>query len=62
MVESWACGNGTRCVADFISKETKNRTVVLKTTSGVLVSKILGNNIVKPKLVKLEQNGMKYLY
>ena len=31
--ESGACGNGTRCVADFISKETNNKTIILKTFS-----------------------------
>ena len=44
--ESGACGNGTRCVADLISKETKNKNIVLRTLSGVLKSEILGNNIV----------------
>ena len=29
--ESGACGNGTRCVADLISKETDKKTVFLKT-------------------------------
>ena len=28
--ESGACGNGTRCVADLISKEVKSKNIVLK--------------------------------
>ena len=35
--ESGACGNGTRCVADFISKEKKDKTIILKTLSGNLI-------------------------
>ena len=41
--ESGACGNGTRCVADLISKERNNKSIVLKTISGNLKSEILGN-------------------
>ena len=48
--ESGACGNGTRCVADLISKETKNKYIVLKTLSGNLNSEILGNNIVTTEI------------
>ena len=48
--ESGACGNGTRCVAELISKETKNKNVVLRTLSGNLKSKILGNNIVTTEI------------
>ncbi len=50
--ESGACGNGTRCVADFISKETKNKTIILKTLSGNLKSEILKNNIVTTEIGK----------
>ena len=50
--ESGACGNGTRCVADLISKELKNKNVVLKTQSGDLKSEILGNNIVTTEIGK----------
>ncbi len=50
--ESGACGNGTRCIADFISKETKNKTIVLNTFSGNLKSEILGNNIVITEIGK----------
>ena len=38
--ESGACGNGTRCVADLISKEVNNKSIVLKTISGYLKSEI----------------------
>ncbi len=48
--ESSACGNGTRCVADLISKEKDNRTIILTTLSGNLKSKILGNNIVTTEI------------
>ena len=56
--ESGACGNGTRCVADLISKELNIKTVVLKTLSGNLKSKILGNNIVTTEIgkAKIEWN------
>jgi diaminopimelate epimerase len=50
--ESGACGNGTRCVADLISKETNNKTIILKTLSGNLKSEILGNNIVTTEIGK----------
>ena len=48
--ESSACGNGTRCVADLISKEKNNRTIILTTLSGNLKSKIVGNNIVTTEI------------
>jgi len=50
--ESGACGNGTRCVADLISKEKNNKTIILTTLSGSLKSKILGNNIVTTEIGK----------
>ena len=43
---SGACGNGTRCIAEFISKENNKETIVLTTSSGNLSSKILGNKMV----------------
>jgi len=48
--ESGACGNGTRCVADFISKEIKSKNIVLRTLSGILRSEILANNIVTTEI------------
>ena len=48
--ESGACGNGTRCVADFISKEKGNKTIILATQSGNLKSKILENNLVTTEI------------
>ena len=48
--ESGACGNGTRCVADLISKEKNNKTIVLTTLSGNLKSKILANNLVTTEI------------
>ena len=48
--ESGACGNGTRCVADLISKENSNKTIILTTLSGNLKSEILGNNLVTTEI------------
>ena len=42
---SGACGNGTRCIADFLSKEGNKKEISLLTSSGLLKSKILGNNL-----------------
>ena len=52
--ESGACGNGTRCVADLISKELNNKNIVLKTLSGNLKSEILENNIVTTEIGKAQ--------
>ena len=56
--ESGACGNGTRCVADLISKDLNIKSVVLKTLSGNLKSEILENNIVTTEIgkAKIEWN------
>jgi len=43
---SGACGNGTRCVADLLSKEKNKNSITVTTESGNLNSKILGNNMV----------------
>ena len=48
--ESGACGNGTRCVADLISKENGNKTIILSTLSGNLKSEILSNNLVTTEI------------
>ena len=48
--ESGACGNGTRCVADLISKEKDEKTIILTTLSGNLKSEILGNNLVTTEI------------
>ena len=50
--ESGACGNGTRCVANLISKEKNNKTINLTTLSGNLKSEILENNLVTTKIGK----------
>ena len=49
---SEACGNGTRCVADFLSKEKGKKEITLftSTNSGLLKSKILGNNLVETEI------------
>ena len=48
--ESGACGNGTRCVADLISKEKNSKTIILTTLFGNLKSEILGNNLVTTEI------------
>ena len=48
--ESGACGNGTRCVADLISREKDNKTIILNTQSGDLKSEILANNLVTTEI------------
>ncbi len=50
--ESEACGNGTRCIADLISKELNSKRVILKTLSGNLKSEVLGNKIVTTEIGK----------
>ena len=47
---SGACGNGTRCVADLLSKENNDKEIILWTSSGSLKSKILGNNLVETEI------------
>ena len=47
---SGACGNGTRCVADLLSKKNNDKEIVLWTSSGPLKSKILGNNLVETEI------------
>ena len=45
-----ACGNGTRCIADFLSKESNQKEITVWTSSGLLKSKILGNNLVETEI------------
>ena len=47
---SGACGNGTRCVADLLSKENNKKEINVWTSSGSLKSKILGNNLVETEI------------
>ena len=47
---SGACGNGTRCVADLLSKEKNDKEIILWTSSGALKSQILGDNIVETEI------------
>ena len=47
---SSACGNGTRCVADLLSKERNQKEITVHTSSGVLKSKILENNVVETEI------------
>ena len=48
--QSGACGNGTRCIADFLSKENNQKEITVWTSSGVLKSNILGNNLVETEI------------
>ena len=45
-----ACGNGTRCVADLLSKENGKKEITIWTLSGSLKSNILGNNLVETEI------------
>jgi len=45
-----ACGNGTRCVADLLSKENNKKEITVWTSSGVLKSNILDNNLVETEI------------
>ena len=45
-----ACGNGTRCVAKLLSKEYKNQEIDLETSSGILHSSILEENLVETNI------------
>ena len=45
-----ACGNGTRCVADLLAKESNKKSIILTTLSGNLKSEILGNKLVSTEI------------
>ena len=47
---SGACGNGTRCIADFLSKESNKKEIILTTLSGNLKSNIVGKKIVSTEI------------
>ena len=47
---SGACGNGTRCVANLLAKESNKNSIVLTTLSGNLKSEILGDRIVSTEI------------
>ena len=47
---SGACGNGTRCVADLLSKENHDKEIILWTSSGALKSQILDDNLVETEI------------
>ena len=44
---SGACGNGTRCVADLLSKENGKKNISLVTSESELKSDIIGDNLVE---------------
>ena len=47
---SGACGNGTRCVAYLLSKQNNKKEFTVWTSSSILKSKILNNNLVKTNI------------
>ncbi len=47
---SGACGNGTRCVAKLLSKEYKKQEIDIETSSGILHSSILEENVVETNI------------
>ena len=47
---SGACGNGTRCVANLLAIENNKKEVAVWTSSGLLKSNILGNNLVETEI------------
>ena len=53
---SGACGNGTRCVADLLSKENNDKEIILWTSSGALKSQILSGNLVETEIGIPKQN------
>ena len=54
-----ACGNGTRCVADLLSKENNKKEITVWTSSGILKSNILDKNIVETEIGTPKQVGKK---
>ena len=47
---SEACGNGTRCVANLLSKENDKKEIILWTSGGILKSRILGDSLVETEI------------
>ena len=47
---SGACGNGTRCIADLLARESNKKTIILTTLSGNLKSEILDKKIVSTEI------------
>ena len=47
---SGACGNGTRCVAYLLSKENNKKKITAWTSSAILKSNILKNNLVETQI------------
>tara|TARA_B100000029_G_scaffold444607_1_gene464491 strand:- start:267 stop:1091 length:825 start_codon:yes stop_codon:yes gene_type:complete len=51
-----ACGNGTRCVAYLLSKENNKKEITVWTSSSILKSKVLDNNIVETNIGNAKLN------
>ena len=47
---SGACGNGTRCIANLLGKESNKKEIILTTLSGNLKSKIVEDKIVSTEI------------
>ena len=51
-VEVSACGNGSRCVAYFLSKELNTKTIKLKTSNRFIDAKVIGDSDVQLEMGK----------
>ena len=51
-----ACGNGTRCVSYLLSKENNKKEITVWTSSSILKSKVLDNNIVETNIGNAKLN------
>ena len=64
--ESGACGNGTRCVADLISKEKDNKTIILTICSfdkfvAFCLLSIIPKSLPNPSILKALMSIYSYL-
>ena len=50
--ETSACGNGSRCIAYFLSKDLNTKTIKLKTSNRLLEGKIVGDSDVQLEMGK----------
>ena len=55
-VEVTACGNGSRCVAYLLSKENKQKNIIIKTKERILNAEIVGEKKVKINMGKAKFN------
>ena len=55
-IEVTACGNGSRCIAYLISRENKQKRILIKTKERVLNAEIVGKQNVKINMGKVKFN------